>query len=56
MLKYHNIILDKVIVLNDKGEEEEGKVLKTRPNLEEMCLNIESEVKYITDASAILKE
>ncbi|EGR31735.1 hypothetical protein IMG5_103090 [Ichthyophthirius multifiliis] len=56
MLKYHNILLDKIIVLNDKGEEEEGKVLKTIKNMEDQVLNIENEVKYITDATAVLKE
>ena len=30
-------MLDKIIVLNDKSEEEEGKVLKTRENIEILC-------------------
>ncbi|KAL4506760.1 hypothetical protein ABPG72_001181 [Tetrahymena utriculariae] len=54
-LKYHNIPIDKVVVLVDRNEEEEGRTLKTRPGFEYVC-NIESELKFINDAAAVLKE
>jgi len=54
-LKYHNIPIDKVIILVDKNEEEEGKNLKTRQGIEYAC-NLENELKIVNDATAVLKE
>lgn len=54
-LKYHNIPIDKVIVLVDRNEEEEGKTLRKRSGIELIC-NIENELKQVNDAAAMLKE
>ena len=54
-LKYHNIPIDKVIILVDKNEEEEGKTLKARQGIEYAC-NLENELKIVNDATAVLKE
>lgn len=54
-LKYHNIQIDKVIVLIDRTEEDEGKVLRQREGIDELC-NVDSELKAVNDAVAVLRE
>lgn len=54
-LKYHNIPIDKVIVLIDRNEEEEGKNLKARNGIDYAC-NLEADLKLVNDAIGVLKE
>lgn len=42
-------------MLVDRNEEEEGKTLKTRSDIEFIC-NLENELKFVNDAAAVLKE
>lgn len=54
-LKYHNITLDKVIILMDKNEEEPGKVLASRPNFDQRAI-LEQELAIYNNAATFLKE
>lgn len=54
-LKYHNIPLDKIIVLADKDEEEPGKNLAKRPGYD-LGYSVEQEIAMINTALGVLKE
>eukprot|EP00825_Cyclidium_porcatum_P011085 TRINITY_DN1566_c0_g1_i6.p1 TRINITY_DN1566_c0_g1~~TRINITY_DN1566_c0_g1_i6.p1 ORF type:complete len:1401 (+),score=376.97 TRINITY_DN1566_c0_g1_i6:144-4346(+) len=55
ILKYHNIPLDKIIVLMDKDEEEPGKNLAKHPGFD-INYSVEQEMATINNAAAVLKE
>lgn len=55
MLKYHNIPLDKIIILMDKDDEEPGKTLSKRPGFEENHI-LEIELATTLASSSALKE
>lgn len=55
ILKYHNIPLDKIIVLMDKDEEEPGKNLAKHPGFD-INYSVEQEMATINNAVAVLKE
>ena len=54
MLKYHNIVFDKVSILVIKDEEEVRKTLSKRPGFEKNHI-LDIEMAAIITASAVLK-
>ena len=54
-LKYHNIQLDRIIVLADKDEEDPGKTLKQQKGFEQHAL-LDMEMNAVNTVSGVLRE